>query len=90
MSTDDDAADVVHRWERRLLIAAFGGWALVVAAYGQAAVNRIDRITEEMQRDREQRVAAEMLMERRVTILEQRQAAVIETLRSMKQTPAIP
>lgn len=70
----------VHQWERRLLIAAFGGWAFVVAAYGQAAISRIDKIVDAMERDSELNTAVHQAMDRRITILEQRQDGVLRAL----------
>jgi len=86
---DEDDVTPVHQWERRLLIIAFAGWAAVVAAYGQAIVNRVDKISEGQ-------VLYQMTTERRITILEQqqvvimqRQAWVVDTLngRSHSQIP---
>lgn len=74
------ASHQVHQWERRLLIAAFGGWAFVVAAYGQAAINRIDQIVEAMRRDSEANTMVHQAMDRRITILEQRQEGVLRAL----------
>lgn len=74
------ASHQVHQWERRLLIAAFGGWAFVVAAYGQAAISRIDKIVEAQAVSNEANSLVHQAMDRRITILEQRQDAVLRAL----------
>jgi len=60
----------LHNWERKLLIFAFGTWAAVVGFYGQAAVNRVDRIAASMEQDRKDQITYQNQMERRVLLLE--------------------
>jgi hypothetical protein len=74
------ASNQVHQWERRLLIAAFGGWAFVVAAYGQAAISRIDKIVDAMNEESKVNLATHQAMDRRLTIVEQRQDGVLRAL----------
>jgi len=80
MDHESEAAAAIHQWERRLLIFAFGAWAAVVAAYGQMAINRIDKVVTQLEREREMNIEAHQLLDRRVTILEQRQDSVIRAL----------
>jgi hypothetical protein len=77
MDADETA---LHTWERKLLILAFGSWAAVVAAYGQMAVNRIDRIVEQMERQFNLNSEAHAILDRRLTIVEQRQEGVLRAL----------
>lgn len=60
----------LRSWERRLLIIAFGGWAAVVAAYGQGALNRIDRIVETMERERDANSEIHRQFDKRLIIVE--------------------
>jgi len=66
----NEESDIRH-WERRLLIFAFGAWAAVVAAYGQAVVSRVDRIVAASEADRKENAEYRVMMERRITSLEQ-------------------
>lgn len=68
---DEEKEPRLQSWERRLLIVAFGGWAVVVASYGQAAIDRIDRLAEAMQSGETRNAEVHNMLERRVTIVEQ-------------------
>lgn len=68
---EESEANAVRSWERRLLIVAFTGWSGVVALYGQAAINRIDKIVETQMREREVNSEVHVQMDRRLTIVEQ-------------------
>jgi len=70
----------VHYWERKLLVVAFTAWAAVVAAYGQMAINRVDRIVDTMSKQADVNSEAHQILDRRLTIAEQRQEAVIQAL----------
>lgn len=74
------AIEAVHSWERRLLIVAFTGWAAVVAAYGQAAINRIDKIVETQARERDLNSDVHASMDRRLTITEQNDKVISRQL----------
>lgn len=64
----------LHSWERKLLIVAFSGWALVVAGYGQGALNRIDKIVDQ-----------NSVLDRRLTIVEERQNYVLTQIAKFNQ-----
>lgn len=83
--TESAAAKALHSWERKLLIIAFAGWAAVVAAYGQASVNRIDTVVGEMSQERKSNEEYRTLMERRVAILESQQALLLKYFGTMEQ-----
>ena len=76
-------ADDLRNWERKALAALMGlvamimgVWAGVVYDTGQDVLREVASIRAELQSDR-------LVNERRLTILEQRQSYVIETLRRM-------
>jgi len=76
-------ADDLRNWERKALAAlmglvamVMGVWAGVVYDTGQDVLREVASIRAELQSDR-------LVNERRLTILEQRQSYVIETLRRM-------
>ena len=80
---NEDAVEGLHGWERKalsalmaLLVTVFGLWAGVVYNTGQDVLIEVAAIRAELQSDR-------LVNERRLTILEQRQIYVIETLRRM-------
>lgn len=87
---EEEQEPSLRHWERKLLIVAFGAWAGVVAIYGQAAVNRIDRVVGELEADRRAQAEYRTLMERRLTIVEQRQAYVIEALKAQHNGVVVP
>ena len=78
-------AHAVHRWERRLLIVAFTGWAAVLAAYGQAMVSRIDAVVVEFAAYRAAQAADRQLMERRVTAIEEQQKMTLRLYDDMRR-----
>ena len=80
----------LHNWERKLLIVAFGAWAGVVAMYGQAAIGRVDRLVQQMELDRKESAEYRTTLERRITIIEQRQAYVLEALRDDGHSHRLP
>jgi len=83
--SESSEGDRVNAWERRLLIAAFGAWAAVVAAYGQAVVKRVDSVVTEMAEDRKEAAEQRTVMERRITILENNQQYIIRRLEHLEK-----
>lgn len=78
-----DTEDLRH-WERKAIVALMGlvstvmaVWAGIVYDTGQDVLREVASIRAELQSDR-------LVNERRLTILEQRQGYVIETLRRMR------
>ena len=76
----DQEESNLHNWGRKLLIVAFGGWAAVVAVYGQTAINRIDKVSEQLQHEKTVAYEYHATLERRVTILEQQNVTLNRTL----------
>ena len=83
-------ADDLRNWERKALAAlmglvamVMGVWAGVVYDTGQDVLREVASIRAELQSDR-------LVNERRLTILEQRQSYVIETLRRMHADADVP
>lgn len=85
-----EAEDTLRGWERKalsalmgLLILVFGTWAGVVYRTGQDVLSEIAAIRRELAADR-------VATERRLTILEQRQSYVVETLRHLHNGVTVP
>jgi membrane protein implicated in regulation of membrane protease activity len=76
----DEQEPNLHHWERKLLIVAFGAWAGVVAYMGNQVVNRVDQVVTEMRRQSDLNSEAHQLLDRRLTIVEQRQEGVLRAL----------
>ena len=87
---NEDAVEGLHGWERKalsalmaLLVTVFGLWAGVVYNTGQDVLIEVAAIRRELAADR-------VATERRLTILEQRQSYVFETLRHLHNGVTVP
>lgn len=87
---EDEDASIVHHWERRVLvglaaglISVFGIWATVVWNGTQAVVNEVRMMRQEVMADRVEQEKYRAAMERRIAILEVRQAYVLRSLERM-------
>lgn len=87
---NEDAVEGLHGWERKalsalmaLLVTVFGLWAGVVYNTGQDVLIEVAAIRRELAADR-------VATERRLTILEQRQSYVVETLRHLHNGVTVP
>ena len=74
MGENNEKEPGLHSWERKLLIVAFGAWAAVVGVYGQATVNRVDKLVTSMEDERRSQSQYQLLVERRLTALEKESA----------------
>lgn len=84
-----DTEDLRH-WERKALVALMGlvstvmaVWAGIVYDTGQDVLREVAQIRTEIQADR-------LVNERRLTIIEQKQGYVIETLRRLHWAADVP
>lgn len=79
----------LRQWERKalaglmaMLVTVFGLWAGVVWQGTDKVVDRLDTVVTQMAADRLEQERYRSMTERRLTIIEQRQQFVIESLRN--------
>lgn len=94
---DEETDRSLRGWERRaivallgLLSAVFGVWAMAVWDGSQDLVHEVRAVRTEMVADRIEQREYRTLMERRITTIEQRQAWVIEALRTDGHAHRVP
>jgi hypothetical protein len=97
MSDETVPAWDVRAWERKaiigllgLLIAAFGFWAQVVREGTQQLIAEVGSVRAELIKRDAAHAEYQRLMERRITILEQRDQYIIQALTSLHDGVAVP
>ena len=84
---DQETMDELRSWERKavagllvLLTTAFLAWAGVVWNSADKVMMRIDRMSDQLFADRLEQQMYRAALERRITIIEERQGAVLRRL----------
>lgn len=70
----------LHNWERQILLAIAGVLFLILTAFGRSLMVKVDSIADNLAEDRRSLAEYRILMERRLTVVEQRQEAFMYQL----------
>lgn len=85
MNNHGESIEDVRLWERKAVASLLGLLAVCFSVWAGVVWNSGQDVVRELRAARLEDAQYRLVMERRVTILEQRQAIVLETLRKMNQ-----